>query len=68
MKLFIPPFFLFLIFTFNVSCVFQGEALITQGVAASGTSATIVSFNLSSLIYILIILLLVDLVYGSMLS
>ncbi|BAT73340.1 uncharacterized protein HKW66_Vig0012120 [Vigna angularis] len=41
MKLIIPLFFLFLIFTFNVFYVFQGEALITQGVPPSGSSATI---------------------------
>jgi len=40
--------FLFLMFSFNVICVFQGEALISEGVVASGSSATIVSFNLSS--------------------
>lgn len=39
--------FLFLMFSFNVICVFQGEA-ISEGVVASGTSATIVSLNLSS--------------------
>jgi len=32
--------------------VFQGEALISKGVVASGSSATIVSLNLSSVIYL----------------
>ncbi|RZC13048.1 hypothetical protein D0Y65_012668, partial [Glycine soja] len=35
-----PALFLFLMFSFNVICVFQGEA-ISEGVVASGTSATI---------------------------
>jgi len=52
MKLFIPALFLFLMFTFNVMYVFQGEALISKGVVASGSSATIVSLNLSSVIYL----------------
>ncbi|KAL2342997.1 hypothetical protein Fmac_004282 [Flemingia macrophylla] len=38
--LIISAFFLFLIFTFNVICVFQGEALISEGVVASGNSST----------------------------
>ncbi|ESW31746.1 hypothetical protein PHAVU_002G264100 [Phaseolus vulgaris] len=41
MKLFIPALFLFLVLTFNVTYVFQGEALISEGVVASGSSATI---------------------------
>jgi len=65
MKLFIPALFLFLMLTFNVTYVFQGEALISEGVVASGSSATIVSLNLSSVIYILITLFLVDLIYGN---
>ncbi|KAG5000178.1 hypothetical protein AAZX31_08G139100 [Glycine max] len=42
MRLLMPAaLFLFLMFSFNVICVFQGEALISEGVVASGSSATI---------------------------
>lgn len=47
--LLIPALFLFLMFAVNVMHVFQGEALVSEGVVASGSSATTVSLNLSSL-------------------
>lgn len=48
MRLSIPAMFLFLLFTFNVLCTVQKGSFINKdAVLASGSSATIVSLNLT---------------------